>query len=216
DGLLAGYGMLARAQRLGVGERVRLPGFVPGAADCLPAFDAVLNTSRYEGLSIATLEALAAGLPVVASEVGGQGEIPAPGLALVPVAASDELWAGAVDRALRSRPLPPAWRGFPSHRLWTLFHLPQPRAARTGVLFVTANLNAGGAQRSLYNLALGLRGKVRCEIAVCRNSSSGYFGGGLRRGGGAGFSRRAAAGWCRSREGGPGRAGAGGGSTRRL
>ncbi|HKA41070.1 MAG TPA: glycosyltransferase, partial [Burkholderiales bacterium] len=98
DGLLAWCAVLAQAQRLGVAKRVRLPGFVPGAADCLPAFDVVLNTSRYEGLSIATLEALAAGLPVVASEVGGQGEIPAPGLALVPVAASDELWAGAVDR----------------------------------------------------------------------------------------------------------------------
>lgn len=174
DGMLAWRAALAQAMRLGVEERVRLPGFVPNAADCLPAFDLLLNTSRYEGLSIATLEALAGGLPVVASDVGGQGEISAPGLALLPFAAPDIAWARAVGTALRRRPALPAWRGFPSHRLWTLFHL-LPLARGADVLFVTANLNAGGAQRSLVNLALALKESLRFEIAVCGNSSSADF-----------------------------------------
>ena len=175
DGVLAWRAVLAQAMRLGMEERVRLPGFVPNAADCLPAFDLLLNTSRYEGLSIATLEALAAGLPVVASDVGGQGEIPAPGLALLPFAAPDVAWARAVDTALRRRPALPRWRGFPTHRLWTLLHLLGPCERGADVLFVTASLNAGGAQRSLVNLALALKDSLRFEIAVCGSSSSGHF-----------------------------------------
>src|SRR5207302_10188229 len=34
----------------GVRDRLALPGFVPDAAACLPAFDLLLNTSDYEGL----------------------------------------------------------------------------------------------------------------------------------------------------------------------
>jgi glycosyltransferase involved in cell wall biosynthesis len=183
DGLLAWRAVLAQARRLGLEQRVRLPGFVPGASDCLPAFDLLLNTSRYEGLSIATLEALAAGLPVVASDVGGQGELPAPGLALVPFDAPDAAWAGVVDTALRGRPALPAWRGVTTHRLWTLFHLIPPFARGDGTLFVTANLNAGGAQRSLFNLALALKGLLPFEIAVCGNSSSAWFDRGLEQAG---------------------------------
>ncbi|MBI3917246.1 MAG: glycosyltransferase [Betaproteobacteria bacterium] len=179
DGALAWRAVLAQAQRLGLERRVRLPGFVPGAPDCLPAFDLLLNTSRYEGLSIATLEALAAGLPVVASAVGGQGELSAPGLVLVPFAAPDAAWAVALDTALQSRPALPSWRGVPTHRLWTLFHLLRPIKRNSAVLFVTANLNAGGAQRSLFNLALALNGALHFEIAVCGNSSSAHFSRGL-------------------------------------
>ena len=57
--MLAWKAVLSQALRLGVTDRLRLPGFVPSASQCLPAFDLFLNTSRYEGLSIATLEALA-------------------------------------------------------------------------------------------------------------------------------------------------------------
>src|SRR6185503_16008301 len=42
------------------------------------------------------------------------------------------------------------------------------------VLVVTANLNAGGAQRSLVNLATAMRG-VRVEIAVTGDSTADYF-----------------------------------------
>ena len=85
---------------------------------------------------------------------------------------------GVLDRRVRAAP---AWRSFPAHRMWTLFHLPQHADVQPGVLFVTANLNAGGAQRSLCNLALALHRSMRLEIAVCGDSSSDYFHDKLRR-----------------------------------
>ena len=175
DGPAAWYAVLATAQRLGIAHRVRLPGFVGDAVNALPAFDLLLNTSQYEGLSIATLEALAAGLPAVVSAVGGQGEVQAPGLTLVDSSASEATWLTAITQAAGTKPDAPAWRGFPAHRLWTLFHLPPPSTHAHGTLFVTANLNAGGAQRSLVNLACALHGAMRFEIAVCGNSSTDYF-----------------------------------------
>src|SRR5262249_58694231 len=51
-----------------------------------------------------------------------------------------------------------------------------------GVLFATANLNAGGAQRSLVNLATWLR-DTRFEIAVTGDSTADYFLDALRTAG---------------------------------
>ena len=92
-----------------------MPGFLPDAAACLPAFDLLLNTSDYEGTSIASLEALVNGVPVVASRVGGQGELAADGLRLVDKDAPLDAWTDAVETALHRTPPFPAWTGFPSH-----------------------------------------------------------------------------------------------------
>ena len=179
DGRLAWNAVLAQAQALDVAEQVRLPGFVADASQCLPAFDVFLNTSRYEGLSIATLEALAAGLPVFASRVGGQGEVSGPGLTLLAFVAPDDTWANALVAHDGVTLSPPMWAGFPSDRMWTLAHLLRPFAphpdGKARVLFITANLNAGGAQRSLVNLALALQGRIEFDIAVAGNSSSAFF-----------------------------------------
>lgn len=183
DGLLAWHASIAQAVRLGIADRVRLPGFVAAAAQALSAFDLLLNTSRYEGVSIATMEALAAGLPVVASAVGGQAEVPAPGLTLLPHDAPPAAWIDAVDASLARRAAPPVWRGFPSGRLWTLFHIELPRHAGERTVFVTANLNAGGAQRSLVNLAKHLHVRLPLEIAVCGVSTASDFAADLQASG---------------------------------
>jgi glycosyltransferase involved in cell wall biosynthesis len=183
DGELAWRAVLAQARRLALEPFVRVPGFVRDAAGCLPAFDVMLNTSHHEGLSVATLEALAADRPVVASRVGGQGEVAAPGLTLMPVDAPDAEWVDAIATALAQRPARPDWLGVPSHRLWTLCHLAAPPRPGRGVLFATANLNAGGAQRSLTNLAVALAGRVPLEIAVTGRSSSEAFAATLREAG---------------------------------
>lgn len=162
----------------GLRHRVAMPGFVADAARCLPAFDLFLNTSAYEGFSIATMEAVSAGVPVVARHVGGQAERPADALRLVDSEATPGEWAAAVDEALQRRAIsPPPWRGFPAYRLWTLASLAGPAARRPPrrVLFVTANLNAGGAQRSLVNLTTALRPRIDCEVAVCGDSTASYF-----------------------------------------
>jgi hypothetical protein len=70
------------ARRLNVD--LRLPGFVPrnevgrwmAAADLYVQPSLRLTTGRTEGLPTATLEALASGLPVVASATGGLAEVP--------------------------------------------------------------------------------------------------------------------------------------------
>jgi glycosyltransferase involved in cell wall biosynthesis len=175
DGALAWSALLAQRRRYGLEPRVLLPGFVPDAVRCLPAFDVLLNTSRYEGLSMATLEALAAGLPVVASRVGGQGEVEHAALHLLPLEAEEAAWAEALVRAAAAPRAQPAWAGFPAYRLWTLAHLAAPYRSSGHVLFVTANLNAGGAQRSLVNLATGLAGREPLSIAVTGDSTSPAF-----------------------------------------
>jgi glycosyltransferase involved in cell wall biosynthesis len=64
---IAGLGPLAGRVHL-VGARADMPTVLAG-------LDAVLLTSRTEGLPVALIEAGAAGLPVVASAVGGVGEL---------------------------------------------------------------------------------------------------------------------------------------------
>jgi glycosyltransferase involved in cell wall biosynthesis len=56
---------------LGISSRVSFLGFRQDVADCLMASDIFAMPSLTEGLPISLLEALAAGLPVVASAVGG-------------------------------------------------------------------------------------------------------------------------------------------------
>lgn len=99
------------AAGLGIADRVTFLGYVPDAdlprayatADCF-----VLPTRRLEGFGLATLEALAAGTPVVATPVGGTTEILA-GLDSDPRVPTDPV-ASAVDAdALADRLA--AWAG---------------------------------------------------------------------------------------------------------
>ena len=185
--------LLDAAVRLGVSGRLRLPGFVPDIEPWLAACDAVLNVSRYEGLSIAVQEALAAGLPVVATQVGGQSEIAHPALELVvPGAGAEECAARLarhpVRRSLEARPAARA------PRAWSLTLSPRERSgAPLDILFVTANLNAGGAQRSLANLALALGRRARFAVAVCGQSTHGAFAHALEQAGVEAFLACAAA-----------------------
>jgi glycosyltransferase involved in cell wall biosynthesis len=61
-------------QQRGLGARVRLEGWRTDARQRLAGFDAFLLPSEYEGFPFAVLEAMAAGLPCVVSEVDGNGE----------------------------------------------------------------------------------------------------------------------------------------------
>lgn len=58
----------ALAKRLGLGNRVEFKGYVPEPAGMLPGFDALLLSSDYEGVPAVLLEALAADLPIVATD----------------------------------------------------------------------------------------------------------------------------------------------------
>jgi glycosyltransferase involved in cell wall biosynthesis len=72
DGPLRGD-LEARAQV--AGERIRFAGARDDIPDILPAFDVFAMSSRWEGEPIALLEALAAGLPCVATATSGAREV---------------------------------------------------------------------------------------------------------------------------------------------
>jgi glycosyltransferase involved in cell wall biosynthesis len=71
----------ALANELGVAERVQFSGYVPREqiAQRYAAADVFVLPSFNEGMSVATLEAMAAGLPTVVTRTGGTAELVADG-----------------------------------------------------------------------------------------------------------------------------------------
>jgi glycosyltransferase involved in cell wall biosynthesis len=65
----------ALAQQLGVADRVFLPGRVPDVAAWLQRATAYVHPARWEGFGLGVLEAMLAGVPVVASNVSSLPEL---------------------------------------------------------------------------------------------------------------------------------------------
>ncbi len=98
-----------QAAALGLGERVRFLGTRGDVAALLAASDAYVQPSLFEALPTSVLEAMAVGVPVVATAVGGTLELVQPGVNGLLVPPSDPaalaealatlLDASAADRA---------------------------------------------------------------------------------------------------------------------
>ncbi|WAT17848.1 glycosyltransferase family 4 protein [Aurantiacibacter sp. MUD11] len=85
--------LLAEAERWGVEDRVHLPGFVAEPQKLIGLFDIFALSSRSEQFPISVVEAMAAGLPIVAPRVGDIGTMVSSdnGPALVdPITGKDE------------------------------------------------------------------------------------------------------------------------------
>lgn len=67
--------LLALAKELGIDDRVRLCGFRRDVPALLPGYRAYVHASYSESSSLAIMEAMAAGLPVVSSDAGALGEL---------------------------------------------------------------------------------------------------------------------------------------------
>ncbi len=67
--------LLEQAAELGLSANVHLLGQRPNAAQLAPAFDLAVLASLHEGLPNTVMEAMAAGVPVVATAVGGVLEL---------------------------------------------------------------------------------------------------------------------------------------------
>jgi glycosyltransferase involved in cell wall biosynthesis len=94
----------ARAQRLGVEARVVFAGARPDASRWFAALDAYVSASRGEGLPLALVEAMAAGLPVVASHGGGHVDTVAHGETGTLVPADDPVALAAAAAAFLADP----------------------------------------------------------------------------------------------------------------
>jgi glycosyltransferase involved in cell wall biosynthesis len=99
----------AEHARSGLDEDFQLLGYRPDALDVLSAADVFVLSSRQEGLPVALMEALALGLPVVATAVGGipegvsqgvEGLLVAPGC---PEELADAIAQVATDLKLRAQ-----------------------------------------------------------------------------------------------------------------
>lgn len=64
-----------QAAKLGIADSVAFLGTRHDIAEILKAMDLFVAPSLWEGLSVALLEAMAAGLPVIASDVGGVSQV---------------------------------------------------------------------------------------------------------------------------------------------
>jgi glycosyltransferase involved in cell wall biosynthesis len=88
------------ARTLGVTDRVSWHGYVGGVGRLLSAFDALLVTSWTEGTPISLLEAMAAGVPVVSTAVGGIPDVVGPDEARLAPAGDVASLAKALDDTL--------------------------------------------------------------------------------------------------------------------
>ena len=94
-----------RASQADLAGRVTFAGLVPDAAKWLTALDALALTSRTEGTPMILLEAMQAGVPIVASAVGGVPDLLSPRDALLTPPGSAAETAAALRRILSDRPL---------------------------------------------------------------------------------------------------------------
>jgi len=167
----------SEVERLNLIEHIRWAGPVADVAAALAAADVLVSTSDHEGLSLAQLEALAAGVPIVATAVGGVAEI-APGdpaVTVLPRDASPEQFAAALADCAATRPraaLPAHLncRAMAARYTWLygrVLSADRRRKRGDGLLLVTNNLSVGGAQTSARRLLTGLAERgVRTRAAV--------------------------------------------------
>ena len=151
----------AEVRSLGVEAFVRFVGSQRDVGPFLAMADVALSTSAWEGLSLAHLEALAAGAPLVTTAVGGTEELRAKhgGVHVVPNDATPAQIALAVREAAAG-PRPVLAPDFQAHAMVSRHaHLYRCAASpgRPGPVWLVANNFAtGGAQRSAQRLLLAL------------------------------------------------------------
>jgi glycosyltransferase involved in cell wall biosynthesis len=96
--------IVAEAHRLKVADRVHLPGFLPDPASYIGCFDIFALSSDSEQFPISLVEAMAAGLPAVATRVGDIVEMVSPDNRPLIVEPADEAAFAAALDTLAERP----------------------------------------------------------------------------------------------------------------
>ena len=168
----AAYAAFMRAAvEAGIVADVICPGEVYPTAPYYAAFDVLLNTSADAGYSIAMLEALAAGCPVVAAKAGGTAEMPPGNIELIAPPGDPDSFADAILRKLaaaaRYVPQPPVEPEL-LPQLWNLLgrHAAPAPQPPTGALILTQSLELGGPASSLARLAAALPDSRKLLVGV--------------------------------------------------
>lgn len=94
----------ACARALRIGERVHFVGWWAEMAEALSDVDVVVSSSLNEGTPVAIIEALAAGRPVVATDVGGTRSVVQDGVTGLLVRSNDAVALGVAIRRLLDNP----------------------------------------------------------------------------------------------------------------
>jgi glycosyltransferase involved in cell wall biosynthesis len=95
--------LMARAEALGLADRIHFPGYLDEAqvADLLASADMMVLPSFAEGLPVVLMEAMASGLPVIATQIAGVPELVVDGVSGLIVPPGDVAGlARAMDRLL--------------------------------------------------------------------------------------------------------------------
>lgn len=207
--------LLQKINFLKLHQHVIIPGFQTNANQWMNVFDIGLNTSYFEGLSMATQEFMRNGLPMVLSKVSGQPEIidlssqlhffdlplqldtPNTNVFDLYFDSSEEteeiqqqfsLYLDQVeivadiidnidlkrisfsDEVLQEH----SFLCYGSHNMWNTLHLIRPFGVKNSInpVFITSDLNAGGAQRSLVNLLKQFKSQDTSIPLVLLNQSN--------------------------------------------
>jgi glycosyltransferase involved in cell wall biosynthesis len=175
DGRHSAYdGACRLALDLDVMPDLIMPGNVDMIEGYYAAFDVYLNTSLEEGASIAVMEAVRAGCPIVAADVGDNRFIVSGDAVLVEDSADTAAYVdGVLQQVQRLERLLPPVPVEPEivPQLWTLlarFASRQPFAqpAAVGTLFVIQGLDIGGPGRSLSLLLSQLPADLKTALCV--------------------------------------------------
>jgi glycosyltransferase involved in cell wall biosynthesis len=163
-----------RASERSLHPRLHRVGAMRDTARWYAAADAYVSTSQYEGLSLSHLEALAAGLPVITTDVGGTQELARDNAhyRVLPTDATPADFAASL-RGLCLDRRPATLKSFTAGRMAerhaALYRrtLSQARNAKSGLVLIANDFATGGAQSSAQRLLLALRDiGIRCSAIV--------------------------------------------------
>lgn len=156
------------AHAAGVAEKITFAGFCPQPHPLYAGADAVVMTSRWEGMPNVALEALACGTPVIATpEAGAIAEVAAaaPAGAVTLASAGEEMAAacaalipGPMPEQMRPSLLPPAFRV--EQTVKTL----SDALTTTDVLHIITDLDVGGAETMLAALVASPDPRLRHRV----------------------------------------------------